>query len=219
MGKLSASILAADFAHLGEQVKVVGEYADIIHIDIMDGHFVPPITLGPVVVASLRPVTERVLHGHLMVEAPDALFDELAESGMDVVSFHVEAVDDPDPVIRKARGAGLRVGMTINPETPVDRVLPSLEDLDDVMVMSVHPGWSGQAFIPEAVPKVAALRKELDARGLEADLEIDGGVSLENARRCVDAGATVLVAASAIFHAPDIGAAASELAAIAKGAD
>jgi ribulose-phosphate 3-epimerase len=219
VGKLSASILAADFAHLGEQVKVVGEYADIIHIDVMDGHFVPPITLGPVVVASLRPVTERVLHGHLMVEAPDALFDELAEAGMDVVSFHVEAVDDPDPVIRKARGAGLRVGMTINPETPVDRVVPSLEDLDDVMVMSVHPGWSGQALIPEAVPKVAALRRELDARGLEADLEIDGGVSLDNARRCVDAGATVLVAASAIFHAPDIAAAASELAAIARGAD
>ncbi|HEY7399827.1 MAG TPA: ribulose-phosphate 3-epimerase [Actinomycetota bacterium] len=219
MGKLAASILAADFARLGEQVKVAGEYADIIHIDVMDGHFVPPITLGPVVVASLRPVTERVLHGHLMVEAPDALFDELAEAGMDVVSFHVEAVEDPEPVIRKARGAGLRVGLTINPETPVDRVVSSLEDLDDVMVMSVHPGWSGQAFIPEALPKVAALREELDARGLDADLEIDGGVSLDNARRCVDAGASVLVAASAIFHAPDIGAAARELADIARGAD
>jgi ribulose-phosphate 3-epimerase len=218
VGKLSASILAADFARLGEQVKVVEEYAEIIHIDVMDAHFVPPLTLGPVVVASLRPVTDRVLHGHLMVEAPDALFDELAEAGMDMVSFHVEAVTDPDPVIRKARGAGMGVGVTINPETPPDRVFPHLDELDDVMVMSVHPGWSGQAFIPEALPKLSALREELDRRGLKAELEIDGGVNLENAKRCVDAGATVLVAASAIFRAPDIAAAARELAGIARGA-
>jgi ribulose-phosphate 3-epimerase len=218
VGKLSASILAADFARLGEQVKVVGKYADIIHIDVMDAHFVPPLTLGPVVVASLRPVTDRVLHGHLMVEAPDALFDELSEAGMDVVSFHAEAVDDPEPVIRKARGAGLGVGMTINPETPAERVFPHLGELDDVMVMSVHPGWSGQAFIPEALPKLAAIREELERRGLKPDLEIDGGVNLENARRCVDAGATVLVAASAIFRAPDIAAAARELAGIVRGA-
>jgi ribulose-phosphate 3-epimerase len=218
VGKLSASILAADFARLGEQVKVVEEYAEIIHIDVMDAHFVPPLTLGPVVVASLRPVTDRVLHGHLMVEAPDALFDELAEAGMDMVSFHVEAVSDPDPVIRKARGAGMGVGITINPETPPDRVFSRLDELDDVMVMSVHPGWSGQAFIPEALPKLSAVREELDRRGLKADLEIDGGVNLENAKRCVDAGATVLVAASAIFGAPDIVAAARELAGIARGA-
>jgi ribulose-phosphate 3-epimerase len=196
----------------------VEEYAEIIHIDVMDAHFVPPLTLGPAVVASLRPVTDRVLHGHLMVEAPDALFDELAEAGMDMVSFHVEAVSDPDPVIRKARGAGMGVGITINPETPPDRVFPHLDELDDVMVMSVHPGWSGQAFIPEALPKLSAVREELDRRGLKADLEIDGGVNLENAKRCVDAGATVLVAASAIFRAPDIVAAARELAGIARGA-
>jgi ribulose-phosphate 3-epimerase len=217
VGKLSASILAADFARLGEQVKVVGEYADIIHIDVMDAHFVPPLTLGAVVVASLRPVTDRVLHGHLMVEAPDALFDDLAEAGMDVVSFHAEAVDDPEPVIRKARGAGLGVGMTINPETPPERVFPHLDELDDVMVMSVHPGWSGQTFIPEALPKLAAIRDELERRGLKPELEIDGGVNLENARRCVDAGATVLVAASAIFRAPDIAAAARQLAGIVRG--
>ena len=107
MGKLSASILSADLAHLADQVKLVGRAADVIHIDVMDGHFVPPLTLGPVVVASLRPHTDRVLHGHLMVDAPEGLFDELADAGMEVVSFHVEAVDDPAPVIRKARGAGL----------------------------------------------------------------------------------------------------------------
>jgi ribulose-phosphate 3-epimerase len=218
VGKLSASILSADFSRLGEQVKLVEPYAEVIHIDVMDAHFVPPLTIGPVVVASLRPVTDRVLHGHLMVEAPEALFDELAECGMDVVSFHVEAVEDPAPVIRKARGAGLGVGMTVNPETPAELIFPHLEELDDVMVMSVHPGWAGQAFIPESIPKIAGVRAELDRNGLQCDLEIDGGVKLENAKRCVDAGATVLVAASAIFRAPDIAAAASELAQIASAA-
>src|SRR5438552_7682093 len=120
MGKFAASILSANFAYLADQVKLVEGHADFIHIDVMDAHFVPPLTIGPVVVASLRPVTDRVLHGHLMVESPEALFDDLAECGMDVVSFHVEAVEDPAPVIRKARGAGLGVGMTVNPETPAE---------------------------------------------------------------------------------------------------
>lgn len=217
MGKLSASILSADLAHLADQVGLVQAYADVIHVDVMDGRFVPPITLGAVVVASLRPHTDRVLHGHLMIEAPEAQFDDLAQAGMDVVSFHVEAVEDPEPVIRKARGAGMGVGMTVNPETPVDRIFPFLDDLDDVMIMSVHPGWAGQRFIPEALPKLEAVRSELDRRGLSADVEIDGGVKLENAKRCVEAGATVLVAASAIFQAEDISAAARDLKAIAEG--
>ena len=217
MGKLSASILSADFSRLGEQVKLVEPHADVIHIDVMDAHFVPPLTIGPVVVASLRPVTDRILHGHLMVEGPESLFDELAEAGMDVVSFHVEAVADPSPVIRKARGAGMGVGMTVNPETPIEAIYPHLDDLDDVMVMSVHPGWAGQPFIPDSLAKVSAVRTELERRGLRADVEIDGGISAGNARRALDAGANVLVAASAIFQATDIGAAARELARIARG--
>jgi ribulose-phosphate 3-epimerase len=217
MGKLSVSILSADLAHLADQVKLVEPHADAIHIDVMDAHFAPPITFGPVLVASLRPCTDRVLHGHLMVDAPEGLFDELAQAGMDIVSFHVEAVDDPAPVIRKARGAGMRVGMTVSPETPAEELYPYLEDLDDVMVMSVHPGWAGQRFIPEALPKLEAVRAELDRRGLPADVEIDGGVKLDNAKRCVDAGANVLVVASAIYHAPDVVAAAREMKAIAEG--
>ena len=217
MGRLSASILAADFSRLGEHVKLVERYAEIIHIDVMDAHFVPPLTIGPVVVASLRPATDRILHGHLMVETPEGLFDELAQAGMDVVSFHLEAVEDPGPVIRKARGAGMGVGLTVNPETPIERVLPYLEDVDDVIVMSVHPGWTGQAFIPEALPKVERVRAEVDRRDLSLDVEVDGGVKLENAKRCVDAGATVLVAASAIFGADDVAEAASLLAEIAGG--
>jgi ribulose-phosphate 3-epimerase len=216
MGKLSASILAADFAHLAREVKAVEPFADVIHIDIMDAHFVPPLTLGPVVVASLRPETERALHGHLMVEAPQALFEDLAQAGMDRVSFHLEAVPEPAPVLRKARDAGMQVGLTINKETPVQRLFPHLDDVDDVMLMSIAPGWAGQTLDPEVFPRTEAVRAELDRRGLDADLEIDGGIKIENARRAVDAGANVLVAASAIFHAEDPAAAARELAAIAN---
>lgn len=214
---LSASILSADFAHLADQVKLIEPYAEAIHIDIMDAHFVPPLTIGPVVVASLRPVTERVFHGHLMVEAPESLFDELAEAGLDVVSFHHEAVADPAPVIAKARGAGMRVGMTLNIDTPVEAIFPYLDDLDDVMLMSIRPGWAGQELNPDIYPRLEAVRLEVDRRGLPAAVEIDGGVKVDNAQRAIDAGATVLVAASAIFHAPDPAAAARELAAIARG--
>jgi ribulose-phosphate 3-epimerase len=217
VGRLSASILSADFAYLAAQVKLIEAHAEAIHVDVMDGHFVPPITIGPVVVASLRPVTERVLHGHLMVEAPAALFDDLAEAGLDVVSFHHEAVDDPGPVIAKARGAGLGVGMTLNLGTPVEAVFPFLDDVDDVMLMSIAPGWSGQQLNPDVYPRIEAVRAEVERRGLEVDVEIDGGVKAHNARRAVDAGATVLVAASAIFQAPDPAEAARELAAIAHG--
>jgi ribulose-phosphate 3-epimerase len=218
MGMLSASILSADFAHLAEQVKLVEPYAEAIHIDIMDAHFVPPLTIGPVVVASLRPVTDRVLHGHLMVEAPEGLFDDLAEAGLDIVSFHHEAVADPAPIIAKARGAGMRVGITLNMETPVDAIVPYLDDLDDVMLMSIRPGWSGQRLNPDVYRRLEAVRAEVDRRGLATAVEIDGGVKIDNAQRAVDAGATVLVAASAIFQAPDAAVAARELAAIARGA-
>jgi ribulose-phosphate 3-epimerase len=214
---LAASILSADLAHLADQVGLIDPFADVIHIDVMDGRFVPRITFGPLVVAALRRATTRTLHGHLQVELPEALFDELAAAGMDVVSFHLEAVEDPGPVIAKARGAGLRVGLTVSPETPVEALFPHLDDLDDVMVMSVHPGWAGQPFIPGSLAKVHAVRAELERRGLRADVEIDGGISAGNARRVLDAGANVLVAASAIFQATDIGAAARDLARIARG--
>ena len=218
MGKLSASILSADLGNLADQVKLLERHADVIHVDVMDAHFVPPLTIGPVVVASLRPHTDRTLHGHLMVDAPAELFDDLAEAGTDVVSFHVEAVDDPGPVIAKARGAGMRVGLTVNPETPIETVFPHLDEIDDVMVMSVHPGSAGPTFLPEALPKLEGVRRELERRGLSADLEVDGGVNLDNAKRCVDAGATVLVAASAIFQADDVEAAARDLKAIVEAA-
>jgi ribulose-phosphate 3-epimerase len=217
MGKLAASILASDLAHLADEVKLVEPFADIIHIDIMDGHFVPPITLGTVVVASLRPWTERTLHGHLMVDAPESFFEELAEAGLEVVSFHHEAVGDPEPVIAKARAAGMRTGVTLNLETPVEAAAPYLEAIDDLMLMSIRPGWSGQELDPGVYPRIEAARTEVDRRGLSVDVEIDGGVKVANAQRAVDAGATVLVSASGIFRAPDKVEAARRLAEIASG--
>jgi ribulose-phosphate 3-epimerase len=192
MGKLAASILSADLPHLAEEVKLVEPHADIIHVDIMDGHFVPPITtLGTVVVASLRPCTGRTLHGHLMVDAPESYFEELAEDGLDVVSFHQEAVGDPEPV-------------------------PYLEQVDDVMLMSIRPGWSGQELNPDVYRRIEAVRNEVDRRGLSIDVEIDGGVKVENAQRAVDAGATVLVSASGIIRATDKVEAAHVLSEIAR---
>jgi ribulose-phosphate 3-epimerase len=217
MGKLAASILAADLARLGDQVKVVEPYAEVIHVDIMDGHFVPPIALGAVVVKNLRPVTDRTLHGHLMVDAPQDHFDELREAGLDMVSFHLEAVPEPGPAIRKARGAGLGVGLTLNLETPIAEAVPYLEDIDDLMLMSIRPGWSFQTLNPEVYSRLETARSEIDGRKPDVELEIDGGVKIENAPRAVAAGASVLVAASGVFAQPDPAAAARTLAAIAAG--
>ena len=197
MGRLAASILSADLARLAEQVKLVEQHAEVIHIDIMDGHFVPPIALGTVVVDSLRPYTQRTLHGHLMVDAPEQFFEELAEAGLDIVSFHHEAVGDPEPAIAKARAAGLKVGLTLNMETPVEAVFPVLDQVDDVMLMSIRPGWSGQTLNPEVYPRLESIRSQIDRQGLAVDLEIDGGVKVDNARAAV--------------------AAAAELASIARG--
>ena len=140
MGTVAASILAADFARLGAQVAAVEPHVGVFHVDIMDGHFVPPIALGTVIVQSLRPVTTRTLHGHLMVDAPEGFFDELHDAGLDVVSFHLEAVPEPGPAIEKARAAGLRVGLTLNLETPIEAAVPYLSAIDDVMLMSIRPG-------------------------------------------------------------------------------
>jgi ribulose-phosphate 3-epimerase len=217
VGKLAASILSADLAHLADQVKLVQQHAEVIHIDIMDGHFVPPIALGTVVVASLRPHTHRTLHGHLMVDAPESYFEELAEAGLDMVSFHHEAVGDAAAAIDKARAAGLGAGVTIKMDTPVQAMFPYLDRVDDVMLMSIEPGWSGQTLDPAVYPRIEAVRREIDRAGLDVDLEIDGGVKVDNARRAVDAGATVLIAASGIFQATDPAESARQLKAIAEG--
>jgi ribulose-phosphate 3-epimerase len=151
-----------------------------------------------------------------MVDAPESFFEELAEAGLDVVSFHHEAVGDPEPAIAKARAAGMRAGVTLNLETAVEDTFPYLEQVDDVMLMSIRPGWSGQELNADVYPRIEAVRNEVDRRGLAVDVEIDGGVKVDNARRAVDAGATVLVSASGIYKAPDKVEAARTLADIAS---
>ena len=218
MGRLAASILSADFAHLADQVKAVEPYADVLHVDVMDAHFVPPLTIGPVVVESLRPHTRLPLHCHLMVEAPDNLFEDFQAAGTDMVTCHLEALDDPSETIARARKHEFRVGLGLNPETSVERVFPHLEDIDSVLVMTLYKtGYAGTPFNDDMLRKVEAARAEIDRRGLAVDIEVDGGINEETGRRCIDAGATVLAAASSIFKADDIAGAAKRLAGAARG--
>jgi ribulose-phosphate 3-epimerase len=216
-GRLAASILSADFARLGEQVKEVEAFADIIHVDVMDAHFVPPLTIGPVVVESLRPVTDRTIHAHLMVERPEGLLEDFAAAGTQIVTFHAEAAGDPAAVIRRVADLGLKPGIGVNPETEVDVVFPHLDQLDNVIVMTLaRTGWAGQPFQESSLPKIEAVRKEIDRRGLDVDVVVDGGIDEESAPRCLAAGATVLAAASSIFKAPDPAGVAERLAVLAR---
>ena len=212
--KIAASILSADFAYLAEQVKLVEEHVEVIHVDAMDAHFVPPLSVGPVVVESLRRVTGLPLHCHLMVERPESLFEDFASAGADIVTSHVEAVEEPETVISLAGKLGMRAGLAVNPDTPIDEVFPHLERLDRVLVMSVRPGWAGQEFLEEALPKIERARQEIDRRGLSVEIEVDGGINEGSAPRCLAAGATVLAAASSIFKAEDPSSAARRLAAL-----
>jgi ribulose-phosphate 3-epimerase len=212
--KLAPSVLAADFARLGEQVKTVEPFADLFHVDVMDGHFVPPITIGPVVVKALRRVTTRPLECHLMVTEPDRQLPQFAEAGADAVVWHLEASPDPRPLLRRARELGLRAGLAINPETPLAAARPYLPEVDVLNVMTVNPGWAGQAFLAEVLPKIREARAAVEEAGLACDIAVDGGVSLETAPACLDAGANVLGAATAIFGQPDPAAAAAALRAL-----
>jgi ribulose-phosphate 3-epimerase len=209
--KLAPSILSADFARLGEEVARVEKYADLLHVDAMDGHFVPPITIGPVVVKALRRITSLPLECHLMVTDPLGQTEQFAEAGATSVIAHIEAVPDPAPVIERARALGIGIGISLNPPTPLDAALPYLDQIDVLNVMTVNPGWAGQPFIREMLPKIRAARAEIDRRGLAIGIAVDGGVDLETGREALDAGATVLGAASAIFSRPDPAEAARAL--------
>ena len=199
--KFAPSILSADFARLAEAVIAVERAgADWVHVDVMDGHFVPNLTFGPKMVADLRKATRLPLDVHLMIERPEEWVDRYANAGATYLTIHVEATRDVPATLAAIRGRGVRPGLTLNPETAVDAVMPYLGSVDLALVMSVHPGFGGQTFIESALDKVRAIREALDERKLAAELEVDGGVKPDNCARVVAAGATVLVAGSAIFE-------------------
>jgi ribulose-phosphate 3-epimerase len=204
MIKLAPSILSADFARLGEQIDEVARAgADYIHIDVMDGHFVPNITIGAPVVASIRPVTSLPLDVHLMIEHPERYISDFVNSGADIITVHVEASPHLHRTIQLIKELGAKAGVSLNPPTPLGAIEEFIRHVDLVLVMSVNPGFGGQSFIPETLPRIATMRKILDDRGLSAELEVDGGINADNAPDIVKAGANVLVAGNSVFRAKE----------------
>ncbi|MEZ4600870.1 MAG: ribulose-phosphate 3-epimerase [Syntrophotaleaceae bacterium] len=204
MIKIAPSILSADFACLGQEIEAIAAGgADYVHVDVMDGHFVPNITIGPLVVEAARRVTDLPLDVHLMIENPDLYIPEFARAGADIITVHGEAVHHLHRTVQLIKSHGRKAGVSINPATSVSILDVILEDLDLVLVMSVNPGFGGQTFIPACLAKIEALRKMIDRRGLSVELEVDGGVKLDNIRAIAAAGADVFVAGSAVFGTSD----------------
>ncbi|MDH3809967.1 MAG: ribulose-phosphate 3-epimerase [Desulfuromonadales bacterium] len=201
------SLLSADFSRLGEDVQAVDRAgADYIHIDVMDGHFVPNITIGPLVVDALRKVTDKPLDVHLMIENPDLYIPAFAKAGAGIITVHQEAVPHLHRTVQLIKSLGKKAGVSLNPATPVETLDVILDELDLVLIMSVNPGFGGQSFIPSALDKIRALRQRITERGLSTELEVDGGVKIDNIREVVAAGADVLVAGSAVFNTEDYAA-------------
>lgn len=197
---LAPSILAADFKVLGEQMKLTeDEGAQYLHFDVMDGMFVPSISFGMPVLQSIHNATKQVMDAHLMVQEPIRYIEAFQKAGADIVTVHLEACEDVKATIEKIRQCGMKVGLSICPDTEAEQVEELLSDIDMLLVMSVHPGFGGQKFIPESLDKIRAVRKMIDDQGLDVDIQVDGGIYLTNVREVLDAGANVIVAGSAVF--------------------
>ena len=205
MIKIAPSILSADFSRLGEEVeRLETEGADWVHVDVMDGAFVPNITIGPAVVKAIRPRTILPFDVHLMIASPERYIKQFADAGADYITVHVEATNDVNGAIDLIHSLGKKAGLSLNPETPFPAVEPYLEGIDLLLVMTVHPGFGGQSFMPIGLPKIAAARERFDAMGSRAEIEVDGGINYDTGRQCIKAGATVLAAGSALFKCPDM---------------
>lgn len=201
--RIAPSILASDFSRLGEEVRAVeAAGADLLHIDVMDGRFVPNLTVGPAVVAALRAVTKLPIDVHLMILEPERYVDEFARAGADLISVHLEASPHLHSTVQHIRALGKKAAVAVNPHSPLDGLEVVLPDLDMVLLMTVNPGFGGQHFIEAVVPKIRALRAEIERRKLSVDIEVDGGIGPETVATVVAAGANVLVAGSSVFHAP-----------------
>ncbi|MGE8079206.1 ribulose-phosphate 3-epimerase [Peribacillus loiseleuriae] len=204
MVKIAPSILSANFAKLGEEIKDVERGgADYIHVDVMDGHFVPNITIGPLIVDAIRPVTDLPLDVHLMIEAPDRYVEAFAKAGADYITVHVEACPHLHRTIQLIKSFGVKAGVVLNPATPVSSIKHIIEDIDLVLLMTVNPGFGGQKFIHAVLPKIREVKEMANALNPELEIEIDGGVNEETAKLCIEHGATVLVAGSAIYNESD----------------
>lgn len=212
MIKISPSILACNFANIEADVKKVEEAgAEYLHLDVMDGHFVPNISFGACVIGALRPRSSLFFDVHLMIERLDTYVPDFCRAGADLVTFHLEATDDPEGVIRLIRENGKRVGIALKPATPFSAVKPYMNKIDLLLIMTVEPGFGGQKFMPDMLPKMQEASAYIRKHGLACELEVDGGVTSETAPLCTKAGANVLVAGSAVFKAPDIEAAVKGL--------
>ena len=204
MIKLAPSVLGADFSRLGEEIASAGEVgADMLHLDIMDGHFVPNISFGPGIVKTINGLTDMYLDVHLMLSEPEKYFEAFVKAGGDAVTFHIEVHPDPVPYAKQIRDLGAQPGLSINPDHTAEMVLPYLEYFDYLLVMSVFPGFGGQSFIESSLDTIAAARREIDQRGLKTQIMVDGGVDGDNAERVAGAGADILVMGTAFFRADD----------------
>ncbi|QED47494.1 ribulose-phosphate 3-epimerase [Cytobacillus dafuensis] len=204
MVKIAPSILSADFSKLGEEIKDVEKGgADYIHVDVMDGHFVPNITIGPLIVEAIRPVTKLPLDVHLMIENPDQYIEAFAKVGADYITVHVEACRHLHRTIHHIKSFGVKAGVVLNPATPVSTIEHVMDDIDMVLLMTVNPGFGGQKFISSVLPKITAVKEMAYAKGLDIEIEVDGGVNEETAKQCIEAGANVLVAGSAVYNQQD----------------
>ncbi len=201
---IAPSILSADYGRLAEEVRAVAEAgADLIHVDVMDGHFVPNLTIGPQVVRAVRKASSVPLDVHLMIEEPERWVDKYADAGADIITVHAEAVTHLHRTLETIHAAGKKASVALNPATPLETLRYVLDLVDMVLIMSVNPGFGGQAFIPQVLDKITALRREADARGLAIDIEVDGGIKLDNVDRVIRAGANVIVSGSGIFAEAD----------------
>jgi ribulose-phosphate 3-epimerase len=202
--KIAPSILSADFGRLGDEVKAItAAGADLVHVDVMDGRFVPNITIGPLVVEAVKRATTLPLDVHLMIVEPEKYVADFVKAGADILTVHVEVSPHLHRTLQQIRAAGARASVVLNPSTPLSSIEEVLSEVSQVLLMSVNPGFGGQAFIPATVDKVRRLRAMLDARGLEVDIEVDGGINPETSKQVLGAGANVLVAGNAVFKAPD----------------